>query len=329
MEPLAAWPFEFVPAIVAAEWPEWFRWVVLGWLTFVGASFGSFLNVVIYRVPAGLSVVSPGSRCPRCLHAIRPFDNVPVLSWLALRGKCRDCGLPISARYPAVESAVALATVLVALAELFPLDWFPLACRPTGRAPLDGAIGWLGFGFHLLVLLTMFSAAMIEFDGHAPPVKLFFPAFLVGLFVAAAYPETGNLYPLGPQRDLPPSVTGLVAGLVGAGLGSFVGRFVSIDEQAARRRLALALLFATCGFAWGPTVTLAAAFATLVVMVTSRSRGAQRDGGAPSGRFPSLGAALLVSLALSVAARWYVPDSHAPAANKSPGADRQPAAQAR
>ncbi|MEZ0449648.1 prepilin peptidase [Cellulomonas sp. ICMP 17802] len=71
----------------------------------VGLAIGSFLNVVIWRVPRGESVAHPPSACPRCGHAIRSRDNVPVLSWLLLRGRCRDCGNPISARYPIVEAA--------------------------------------------------------------------------------------------------------------------------------------------------------------------------------------------------------------------------------
>jgi leader peptidase (prepilin peptidase)/N-methyltransferase len=68
-----------------------------------GLAFGSFLNVCIYRLPLDLSVVSPGSACPHCKHAVRFYDNVPVLSWLILRGRCRDCGSPISARYLLIE----------------------------------------------------------------------------------------------------------------------------------------------------------------------------------------------------------------------------------
>lgn len=69
----------------------------------VGLLIGSFLNVVIYRVPRGESVVSPRSRCPGCGTEITARDNIPVLSWLILRGRCRTCGEPISARYPLVE----------------------------------------------------------------------------------------------------------------------------------------------------------------------------------------------------------------------------------
>lgn len=81
----------------------------------LGAIVGSFLNVVIYRLPRGESIVTPGSRCPGCGHAIRPRDNIPVLSWLALGGRCRDCGQPISVRYPTVELVTALLFTLVAV----------------------------------------------------------------------------------------------------------------------------------------------------------------------------------------------------------------------
>jgi leader peptidase (prepilin peptidase)/N-methyltransferase len=73
-----------------------------------GLTFGSFLNVCIHRIPRELSVVRPGSACPKCRHAIRPYDNIPVLSWLILRGRCRYCHTPISPRYAAVELLTAI-----------------------------------------------------------------------------------------------------------------------------------------------------------------------------------------------------------------------------
>lgn len=81
----------------------------------LGLLIGSFLNVVVWRVPRGESVVHPPSGCPSCGHAIRRRDNVPVLSWLVLRGRCRDCGAPISARYPLVEIGTAVLFCLVVL----------------------------------------------------------------------------------------------------------------------------------------------------------------------------------------------------------------------
>ena len=96
--------------------PLWGNILLAIWFWCLGGNVGSFMNVVIYRLPAGLSVVHPGSRCPKCLHAIRWCDNIPVLSWLILRARCRDCGLPIASRYPIIEAIVALWFVVVAFA---------------------------------------------------------------------------------------------------------------------------------------------------------------------------------------------------------------------
>jgi leader peptidase (prepilin peptidase)/N-methyltransferase len=84
--------------------------------TVVGLCIGSFLNVVAYRLPAGVSLVSPGSACPGCGASIRPYDNVPVISWLALRGHCRACDTEISARYPLTEAATGALFAAVVLA---------------------------------------------------------------------------------------------------------------------------------------------------------------------------------------------------------------------
>jgi leader peptidase (prepilin peptidase) / N-methyltransferase len=93
--------------------PLWAAVVLAG---VVGLVLGSFLNVVVYRVPRGLSVVRPGSFCPSCGTAIRPRDNIPVLSWLVLGGRCRTCGAPISVRYPLVEAGTGALFALVAAA---------------------------------------------------------------------------------------------------------------------------------------------------------------------------------------------------------------------
>lgn len=81
----------------------------------LGLAIGSFLNVVVYRVPRGESISHPRSRCPRCQTPIAWYDNVPVLSWLLLRGKCRSCHEPISARYPLIELATGAAFAVIAL----------------------------------------------------------------------------------------------------------------------------------------------------------------------------------------------------------------------
>ncbi|WP_182045444.1 prepilin peptidase [Curtobacterium sp. ME26] len=134
----------------------------------MGLLVGSFLNVVVHRVPAGISVVRPPSACPGCGHEIRGFDNVPVLSWLALRGRCRDCRAPISARYPAVELATAVLFAVVAVVFV-----------PTIT---DGGsdVGGAGLLLALLYLMAISVAlALIDIDTHRLPNVIVLPAYVV------------------------------------------------------------------------------------------------------------------------------------------------------
>lgn len=129
----------------------------------VGLAIGSFLNVVIWRVPRGESVVSPASACPRCETAIRARDNVPVLGWLLLRGRCRDCGEPISPRYPLVEAATGLAFGAVAA-------W-------VGSSP--GRSWWELPAFLYLVAISI-ALALIDIDVKRLPNVVVLPSYLVG-----------------------------------------------------------------------------------------------------------------------------------------------------
>src|SRR4051794_29297502 len=95
--------------------------VLLSIAGLLGLAVGSFLNVVIHRIPLDESLVRPGSHCPRCGSAVRRRHNVPVLGWLLLRGRCADCRAPISARYPLVEGATAV--LFVAVAARFGWSW--------------------------------------------------------------------------------------------------------------------------------------------------------------------------------------------------------------
>jgi leader peptidase (prepilin peptidase)/N-methyltransferase len=88
--------------------------VLIAFCALLGLAVGSFLNVVVHRVPRGESIVRPASACPACGDPIRPRDNVPVLGWLLLRGRCRDCREPISARYPLVEASTAVLFAVMA-----------------------------------------------------------------------------------------------------------------------------------------------------------------------------------------------------------------------
>ncbi|RHA40539.1 prepilin peptidase [Cellulomonas rhizosphaerae] len=125
----------------------------------VGLAVGSFLNVVVWRVPRGESVVHPPSACPRCGHGIRRRDNIPVVSWLVLRGRCRDCGEPISARYPLVELATGVLFALTAL--------------------------WAGASWVLPALLYLaaigVALTLIDVDTHRLPNAIVLPSYPVAL----------------------------------------------------------------------------------------------------------------------------------------------------
>jgi prepilin signal peptidase PulO-like enzyme (type II secretory pathway) len=141
-------------------------WLLAAWLLMTGGAIGSFLNVVVYRLPVGISLVRPRSHCPNCKRPIRWHDNVPILAWFMLRGRCRDCGSAISARYPAVEAAAAALFLIVGL-----------------REGLAVAI------YHLTLLCTLFPAALIQYDRRRPPLLLFLPALVIGFFMPLAWPE--------------------------------------------------------------------------------------------------------------------------------------------
>ncbi|MFM7142678.1 MAG: prepilin peptidase [Alphaproteobacteria bacterium] len=129
----------------------------------LGACVGSFLNVVIHRLPLGQSLVSPPSHCPSCGHAIRWYDNVPILGWLFLGGRCRDCGEGISPRYAIVEALTALLAAALAVEGGFSLD--------------TAAAFW--FAASLLAL------TYIDLDHRLLPDRITLPGIVVGLAFAA------------------------------------------------------------------------------------------------------------------------------------------------
>ncbi|HWL36490.1 MAG TPA: prepilin peptidase [Frankiaceae bacterium] len=124
-----------------------------------GLLIGSFLNVVVWRVPRGESLVSPPSHCPRCDTPIKPYDNLPVVSWLLLRGKCRHCGEPISARYPGVELATGV--LFGALAARIGYDWALPAFLYLGAISV--------------------ALALIDLDTKRLPNVITLPSYVVGI----------------------------------------------------------------------------------------------------------------------------------------------------
>ena len=140
----------------------------IAYAAFLAGSFGlllgSFLNVVAYRLPRGESLVLPGSRCPSCSTPIKPYDNIPVLSWLLLRGRCRNCREPVSWRYPFVEGVTALLLVGVVLAKGADRDV------------------WLGLAFVLLLV----PVTLIDLDHRIIPNKLMLIGFVVSIALVLA-----------------------------------------------------------------------------------------------------------------------------------------------
>jgi leader peptidase (prepilin peptidase)/N-methyltransferase len=145
--------------------------LLIGLCAVLGLLVGSFLNVVIYRVPRNESIVSPRSSCPACGAPIRERDNIPVVSWLLLRGRCRQCQAPISARYPLVE----------------------LACA----ALFAGTAARFGYRWDLPAYLALFAGLLalscIDVERMILPKKIVYPlTILVAALLLLAAAETGN-----------------------------------------------------------------------------------------------------------------------------------------
>jgi leader peptidase (prepilin peptidase) / N-methyltransferase len=144
----------------------------------LGTLIGSFLNVVVYRVPLGKSIVSPPSACGSCGHQVRGYDNIPLISWLVLRGKCRDCGSAISVRYPLVELAGALFFAAVAL------RFVPAI---TAAVSTEIAVaGILSFVAFLYLAAISIALTLIDIDTHRLPNVIVLPAYAVGAVLLGA-----------------------------------------------------------------------------------------------------------------------------------------------
>ena len=219
----------FAPVLPAQLTPAAAEAILVAWLFALGGALGSFLNVVIYRLPAGKSLVRPGSHCPACQHPIRWYDNVPILSWFVLRARCRDCGSRISMRYPLVEAITAALFVVVGAIEglsggaNLPLP--PVATVDGVMLPaLDSGQSAAIVGYHLLLVCTLLAAALIEYDGHRLPGRLFAPALALGWLAPLAWPDLHPVSALGAiGADFLGPAAGLIDGTVGLALGALLG----------------------------------------------------------------------------------------------------------
>jgi leader peptidase (prepilin peptidase)/N-methyltransferase len=165
-----------------------------------GIVIGSFLNVCISRIPEGISIISPGSRCPRCEAPIKPYDNIPVLGWLLLRGKCRNCHLPISPMYPVVEFLTGV---------LFVLTYYTFGVTlPTFKFLF----------FSCLILILMVTDLRVRLLPDA--VNWF--GFGVALAFATRIPPDGFSDVWLHSHFARPMLTGVLDALLGAAFGSLV-----------------------------------------------------------------------------------------------------------
>jgi leader peptidase (prepilin peptidase) / N-methyltransferase len=221
-----------------------------------GLLIGSFLNVVAWRLPRGESLVRPGSQCPACGTPVRPYDNVPVLSWLVLRGRCRACGAPISPRYPLVEAATGLL-------------WLGVALR--GGEAVEVVTG-------LLLVTALVPLVLIDLEHRLLPNRITGPA-AAALLVAALALDPGGV----PERLAAAAAAGgvfLLAALAhprGMGMGDV--KLAAVLGLALGREVAAALFVALLA-------------GTLVGLAVIARKGARegRKTAVPFGPFLALGA---------------------------------------
>jgi leader peptidase (prepilin peptidase) / N-methyltransferase len=237
----------------------------------IGAIFGSFFNVVAYRLPRGESLSRPRSRCPGCDTQIKAYDNVPVLSWLVLRGRCRACGMRISLRYPLVEAGTALLCALVVLAKGF---------------DEDAIIG-------LAMVMLLVPVALIDLDTQTIPNKL----MIAGAVVAPA---------LVLLTEPDAIVEHLIACLAGGGF--FLLAVLAYPRGMGIGDIKLAgVLGLFLGRAVGPAIFIALVTGTLVGGLIMARKGMQegRKTKVPFGPFLALGGyvALFVGDAM---VDWYL-----------------------
>lgn len=234
-------------------------------LAVLGLLVGSFLNVVVHRVPAGLSLVSPGSACPGCQHPVRARDNVPVVSWLLLRGRCRDCRMAISVRYPLVELATGALFGLVGLR--------------FGTSTYTAAA--------LVVSAAGIALLLIDLDHHRLPFGVT-GAAAVGVVLALGVDVARH-----GAADVPVALAsaGVWLGVYGGIWLATSGRGMGLGDVALAPVLGLALGW----LGWGPSVVglgsgfVVGAVVGVLLLATGRARPGVRI---PHGPFLLAGAAL-------------------------------------
>jgi leader peptidase (prepilin peptidase)/N-methyltransferase len=289
------------------------HWVLLGFMFVLGTIIGSFLNVVVYRLPRGENLMYPPSRCPECGKAIRWHDNVPILGWLWLGGRCRDCQARISARYPLVEFIVGLMFLAIGWT-----DWvrpetqaiaaqnaIVLAKPAVELPPLDFQIERLRFAFHSILLCTLLAAALTAFDGSRIMRQLVTWPSAVGMLIAIGWPLVQAL-PIAHSSDSESFQARLIAfatsfvGMVAAVVIRFaVFRFFGLARARETGLVDASLAIYAIGAFLGWQATLAVGILTIGWGLVSRAASGNH-------RFGHFGPTMLVFLAALV---WCLAES--------------------
>ncbi len=236
----------------------------------LGAMLGSFFNVVVHRLPRGESLITPGSHCPSCSSAVKPYDNVPVLAWMWLHGRCRACRARISVRYPLVEALTAALCVGVVLAR-------------SGTA---------GIALGLVTVLVAVPVAAIDAEHHVIPNRITAVAAVLALGLGSALDPGGE-----PSRLIAAAAAGgaflVVALIVPAGMGMGDVKFAGL----------LGLLL---GSSVAPALAIALVSGVLAGLVVLRRSGAgeRRRTGIPFGPFLALGGVAAVFFGHAIVAAY-------------------------
>lgn len=235
----------------------------------LGLLIGSFLNVCIWRLPRRESVVTPRSRCPSCAAPIRAWDNIPVVSFLLLRGRCRACGAGISTRYPVIEAANGAAYVLIVWK--FGVSW--------------EAVIYAAFVSALLVV------TMIDLDHQIIPDRITLPGIVVGLAVSYFLPH------------------GFLSGLIGLFAGGGLFYLIAVISRGGMGGGDIKLIAMIGTFlGWQMallTIFLAALSGSVVGIYLMAARGHGRKSKVPFGPFLSLGAIVALFVGVEMV-QWYL-----------------------
>lgn len=187
--------------------------VILAFVFAFGACVGSFLNVVVWRMPRGQSLVTPPSRCPKCEHKLAWYDNIPVFGWIFLGGKCRYCKAPVSPRYPIFEALTGAMFAAYYIA-FFDLQLGP--CRPTPRL-LNIQQDWPIFALYLFMLSSLLAASLIDWELYIIPLEICWLMAAIGA-IAHAIVDTPTL----PGNLILPSAASAMSA------GALIGWLISL-----------------------------------------------------------------------------------------------------